>query len=95
MNKDRRDELRNIASSVDDALDGFQTLIDDLELVISDEEDAYDNLPLSVQESSKGDIMQGYISDMEDIISELENLRDETQDKLEKIKEKILGIANR
>lgn len=95
MNKDRRDELRNIASSVDDTLDGFQTLIDDLELVISDEEDAYDNLPLSVQESSKGDIMQEYISDMEDIVSELENLRDETQDKLEKIKEKILGIANR
>lgn len=95
MNKDRRNELRNIASSVDDALDGFHPIIDDLELVISDEEDAYDNLPLSVQESSKGDIMQEYISDMEDIVSELEDLQSEVQEKLDEIKERILGIANR
>lgn len=54
MNKKRRERLR----AAIDQLETVQTDIDDIK---SEEEDAYENLPESIQMSERGDEMQSII----------------------------------
>ena len=65
MNKARRKELESIVSIIESAAES-------LEYTISDEEDAYDRLPESLQESQRGDEMEENISDLNDALSSLE-----------------------
>lgn len=65
MNKARRKELESIVSIIESATES-------LEYTISDEEDAYDRLPESLQESQRGDEMEENISDLNDALSSLE-----------------------
>lgn len=51
MNKSRRNELSRIA-------DELENLREDLDSVASEERDAYDNLPESLQESERGCAME-------------------------------------
>lgn len=67
MNKDRRERLRDITSYIDDA-------ITDMEDIKDEEIDAYDSLPESLQDSSRGDKMQGYISEIDDMVDQLANI---------------------
>ena len=59
MNKARRKELEKISS-------GLTDLQERLQEVLSEEEDAYDNLPEGIQDGERGDEMQEYISKMEE-----------------------------
>lgn len=65
MNKARRKELESIVSIIESAAES-------LEYTISDEEDAYDRLPESIQESQRGDEMEENVSDLNDALSSLE-----------------------
>ena len=67
MNKDRRERLRDITSYIDDA-------ITDMEDIKDEEIDAYDSLPESLQDSSRGDKMQCYISEIDDMVDQLANI---------------------
>jgi hypothetical protein len=69
MNKARRKHLSEIA-------DELESLCYDLEAVASEEREAYDNLPESLQESDKGSAMEEAADELEDICSELDELRD-------------------
>lgn len=67
MNKQRRRELENIADVLSDCLNR-------LEYVKDDEQEAYDNLPESLQYSEKGEIMQENVDDIDMIISDLDQV---------------------
>lgn len=67
MNKARRKQLEEIVN----ALDEQKSVI---ESVCEEEQEAFDNLPESIQYSERGDTMQGYINEMEDAISNLEDV---------------------
>ena len=69
MNNKRRKRLSEIA-------DELESLCYDLEAVASEERDAYDNLPESMQESDKGCAMEEAADELDDICSELSELRD-------------------
>ena len=69
MNKSRRKRLSEIADELD-------SLCYDLEAVASEEREAYDNLPESLQESDKGCAMEEAADELDDIYSELSELRD-------------------
>lgn len=64
MNKQRRKELDTIYRKIED-------LMQDLETVCGDEQDAYDNLPESLQESDRGETMYNAIDNMESALSSL------------------------
>jgi len=64
MNKQRRKELDTIYRKIED-------IMQDLETVCGDEQDAYDNLPESFQESDRGETMYNAIDNMESALSSL------------------------
>ena len=57
MNKERRNRLSDVSNMIRD-------VIDEIECIMEEEEEAFDNLPESLQSSSKGDKMQDYIDNM-------------------------------
>jgi hypothetical protein len=51
-----------------------------LEEVCGDEQTAYDNMPLGLQESERGERMAEVLSDMENAVADLENLESVLED---------------
>lgn len=62
MNKARRISITKIA-------DSLQALKSDVESIQSEEQDAYDNLPESIQDGERGDRMQEAIGNLEDALN--------------------------
>lgn len=67
MNEDRRKTLAKLQDRVNE-------IRSELETVISEEQEYYDNMPESFQSGEKGEKAQAAISAMEDAINELESL---------------------
>ena len=72
MNKARRKKLGEI-------IDQLEYLREDLDAVASEEREAYDNLPESLQEGDKGCAMEEAADELDDICSEMEDLKDRIQ----------------
>ncbi|MDR1945680.1 MAG: hypothetical protein LBQ51_00715 [Desulfovibrio sp.] len=51
-----------------------------LEEVCSDEQAAYDNMPVPLQESERGERMAEVLSEMENAVTDLENLESVLED---------------
>lgn len=71
MNKRRRKELEQlksefeqVCSDVNEAVEKLEELKENIECLMEEEEEAYDNLPESLQESDKGEAMQTAIGYM-------------------------------
>nr|DAZ51177.1 MAG TPA: hypothetical protein [Caudoviricetes sp.] len=62
MNKARRISITKIA-------DSLQALKSDVESIQSEEQDAYDNLPESIQDGERGDRMQEAIENLDDALT--------------------------
>jgi hypothetical protein len=69
MNKQRKSNLSEVSDILDDAFSAIQDIIDE-------EQDAFDNLPESLQYSSKGDAMQDAIDLMTDWQMSIETISD-------------------
>ena len=65
MNRIRRKELAEIISLIEEARER-------LEAVRDDEQEAFDNLPESIQYSERGETMEEYISTMEELLDYLD-----------------------
>lgn len=73
MNKARRKWLEDIYNRL-------EVLKDELENLSVEEQDAYDNLPESLQDSERGDAMEENVSDIDDAASSIEEIMDTIQD---------------
>jgi hypothetical protein len=62
MNKARRISITKIA-------DSLQALKSDVESIQLEEQDAYDNLPESIQDGERGDRMQEAIDNLDDALT--------------------------
>lgn len=69
MNKTRRKQLEKIAAQIE----VLENQISDLR---DQEQEAFDNLPESIQCGEKGDTMTEAIDEFDSVISELSDLRD-------------------
>ena len=69
MNKPRRKELKRAVELLEEALSI-------IELCKDEEQEAFDNLPDSFQESERGEKMDEYIYYMEDVMMSIENAAD-------------------
>lgn len=67
MNKERRSWINQIISEL-------ESLKDDIENVGVEEQEAYDNLPESIQNSERGESMSDNVSDLEDAASNLDDI---------------------
>lgn len=76
MNKERRIKLKEITEKL-------ESLLNDLEQVRDDEEDAFYNLPESLQDSTKGLEMMDILDTLGSIYADLEVSRDELQEVIE------------
>ena len=65
MNKVRRKELARVVDLLDQARDL-------LEIIRDEEQEAFDNLPESIQCSERGETMEDYISTMEEMLDYLD-----------------------
>ena len=65
MNAARRKSLAEVTNLLDEA----KAL---LETVISDEQDAFDNMPESLRESDRGQDMESGLESMEEAVNEIE-----------------------
>lgn len=72
MNNERRKKLQEIITELND----LATRIGDIR---DEEQEAYDNMPESLQGGEKGDLAQAAIDAMETVINDLENSQGELE----------------
>lgn len=72
MNKERRQAIKDLLSTISDTVDELNTIDDtigsiylDIEEVKDEEEGAFDNMPDGLQEGARGDAMQAAIDKMD------------------------------
>ena len=68
MNKQRRKDLLDVAEHLQDALDRLSEVRDE-------EQEAFDNMPESLQYGSRGDAMQEAIDTMDEWESEIDEIK--------------------
>lgn len=73
MNNARRKSLNNINIELDMVLTRLKEIKQDLGAIQSDEEDAYDNMPESLQASDRGEASQEAQENLDSAISSLED----------------------
>ncbi len=73
MNKQRREELLEVCSLIDDATSRLREIRDE-------EQEAYDNLPDGLQCSKTGEAMQSAIEEMDWFENEIDKLRNGIED---------------
>ena len=69
MNKQRRKRLGDVISRLEECMS-------DLEYIKEEEQEAYDNLPESIQYTERGDAMQENVDDIDYVISDLDQVID-------------------
>ena len=69
MNNTRRKAIAKIAERLEE-------LKTDFELLRDEEQEAFDNMPESIQESERGEAMETIIYNMEDVLESLESAFD-------------------
>ena len=73
MNAQRRKMLGKVSDLISEA----RTLLEDIR---DEEQEAFDNMPESLQASERGEAMEDAISTMDDIISSLEDAESELEE---------------
>lgn len=71
MNKVRRNRLKAILPRMDEVTAIIAEVTEDIQGVLDDEEEAFENLPESIQKSERGQQMQDYIDTLHEIIDGL------------------------
>jgi len=74
MNANRRKQIAEVIESIkalDDRIDEIMCFIEEIK---DDEEECFDNLPDSLQESERGEAMQEAIDNLDSAYSELESI---------------------
>lgn len=73
MNKARR-------KAIEDIIDQLGMLKEQVESIIVEEQEAFDNMPTSIQYSARGDAMGDYINDLDDAESGIDDVMSTLQD---------------
>ena len=57
-------------------MEKLEVIYDELESITADEEEAFDNMPESLQESERGEKSQECIDNLNDVLSQIEDIKD-------------------
>lgn len=94
MNKARRKALEDAKNVIERAKHLIENGHEELRAVLTDEMDAYDNLPESLQSGDKGDEMEGNISELEQAEGELETIKETMSTLVTDIESALESIDN-
>lgn len=89
MNKERRKALAEAIHYLNAAQEKIENAKDIISDVYSEEDEAYDNLPESVQDSDRGEAMAENVDTLDTAHSELEDIFDQIQDQIDSLQEVI------
>lgn len=70
MNKARRKQI-------EEAIEALSVIKEMIENITADEQEYFDNMPEGIQGSEKGEISEGYISNLESAFESIESAMDE------------------
>lgn len=70
MNQSRRNQLRDIQQQLQD-------IYERLDILCNEEQEAYDNMPESIQDSARGDAAQSAIDTLESVRDQVQEAADE------------------
>lgn len=88
MNAQRRKALKAVITKLEDMDSLRQEIKEELEDVMDEEQESFDNMPEGLQESDRGQQMQEYISTIEGVIDDLSNMDiDDLADQIREIAE--------
>ena len=73
MNKARR-------KAIEEIIDQLGMLKEQVESISEEEQEAFDNLPESIQYSERGDAMGEYVADLDDAASSIDDVMSTLQD---------------
>lgn len=90
MNNQRRKQLAGAIEKLEQAGALIEETKETVEFVNEEEQEAYDNMPESLQESERGQTIQENIDKLEDVIFNIESYIDEINDSVESLRD-ILG----
>lgn len=74
MNKQRRAALKAILPQLEELKTMIENVTGDLGAIRDEEQEAFDNMPESLQDSDRGQTMQEYIDTMEGVLDALGDL---------------------
>ena len=74
MNAARRKAIKTIALQLDQLKEEIETCMAEVEGVKDEEQDAFDNLPESLQETERGEVMSIAIDNLDIASSDLESI---------------------
>lgn len=74
MNAQRRKALKAVITKLEDLESLRQEIKEELEDIMDEEQESFDNMPEGLQESDRGQQMQEYISTMEGAIDDLDSM---------------------
>lgn len=74
MNAQRRKALKAVITKLEDLDSLRQEIKEELEDVMDEEQESFDNMPEGLQESDRGQQMQEYISTIEGVIDDLSDM---------------------
>lgn len=77
MNKDRRNRISK-------CIEQLEEIKSELEYIMDEEQDAFDNMPESLQYAERGDIMQECIDGISDAIDGFDDIIDQLNEVIEK-----------
>lgn len=72
MNKIRRTKIKQ-------QIDAMEIIKSNIEYILDEEQDAFDNMPESLQYSERGETSQEAIDSMENVLSSLEDILEELE----------------
>ena len=72
MNRARRQKVKAVASALEELGCFVLTIREAVAEIISEEQEALDNLPEHIQESERGQQMEEYISGLETVLDDLD-----------------------
>lgn len=88
MNRERRKRLQAVCAKMEAIAAEMEDIKESLQSIKEEEEEALSNLPEGLQDSERGQNMQGYIDTLDDVVDSLFELdMDELHQKLAEIAE--------
>lgn len=85
MNKERRNELKEACSMLCSAQEQLERAKEVVDGVRDYEEEAYDNLPESLQEGERGQDMYDNVEELDNVVSELDSIFDSVEEQIDAI----------
>lgn len=89
MNKERRKALSDAVGLLSDASAKVESAKEIIEMCRDDEQDAYDNLPESMQDGERGSAMQDNIDDLDGVYYEIDSASETLSEQIGAIQEVI------